>query len=164
MKKFNVAFIGLDHAHIHNLSHDFQRRDDVNIVGIAGVPPYTEEEKALNIRINVPTDFDFKIWDDEIHRKYTGVSNEKIKENFKKLDKLEVPFIVRTPLVSGITDSEENITNIRNFVKDFKNIKKYELLDYNPLGESKARALGKEMVVFESQVKTVKEMKQYADL
>ena len=64
MEKLNVAFIGLDHAHIHNLSHDFQRRDDVNIVGIAGVSPYTEEEKNLNIRINVPTDFDFKIWDD----------------------------------------------------------------------------------------------------
>ena len=64
MKKFNVAFIGLDHAHVHNLSHAFQRREDVNIGGIAGYPPYTEEEKALNIRINVPTDFDFKIWED----------------------------------------------------------------------------------------------------
>lgn len=107
---------------------------------------------------------DFKIWNDESHRKYTGVSNERIKENFKKLDKLGVPFIVRTPLVSGITDSVENITNIRNFVKNFKNIKKYELLDYNPLGNSKAEALGKKILEIKTQVKTVKEMKRYADL
>jgi len=107
---------------------------------------------------------DFKIWNDEMHIKYTGVSNEKIKENFVKLDNLGVPFVVRTPLIPGITDSEENITDIRNFVKNFKNIKKYELLDYNPLGNSKAEALGKEILVFDSKAKTVKEMKKYADL
>ena len=107
---------------------------------------------------------DFKIWDDESHRKYTGVSNERIKENFKKLDKLGVPFIVRTPLVPEVTDSAENITNIRNFVKNFKNIKKYELLDYNPLGNSKAEALGKEIPDIKTRAKTVKEMKKYADL
>lgn len=107
---------------------------------------------------------DLKLWDDKAHKKYTGVSNELIKENFKKLDKLSVPFIVRTPLIPDITDSEENITNIRNFVKDFKNIIKYELLDYNPLGDSKRKALGKESITFKTNAKSVKEMQKYADL
>lgn len=107
---------------------------------------------------------DFKIWDDEAHLKYTGVSNAQIKENFKKLDKLGVPFIVRTPLVAGITDSKENITAIRDFVKNLKNIKEYQLLDYNPLGTSKAEALGREVPHFEGTAKTVKEMQRYADL
>jgi len=107
---------------------------------------------------------DFKIWDEESHQKYTGVSNERIKANFKKLDKLDVPFIVRTPLIPEITDSAENITNIKNFVKDFKNIQKYELLDYNPLGNSKTEALGRKIPEIKVQAKTVKEMQKYADL
>lgn len=107
---------------------------------------------------------DLKIWDDEEHKKYTGVSNAVIKGNFKKLDKLGVPFVVRTPLIPGITDSIENIKSIRNFVKDFKNIKNYELLPYNPLGNSKLEALGKTSVKFSSEEKTVKEFIQYAKL
>ena len=107
---------------------------------------------------------DFKLWDDAEHKKYTGVSNERIKENFRRLDALGVPFIVRTPLIPEITDSVENITSIRNFVKDFKNIVKFELLDYNPLGDSKAAALGREIPVMATPAKTVKEMKRYADL
>ena len=86
---------------------------------------------------------DLKIWDDEKHKQYTGVSNVIIKENFKKLDNLNVPFVVRTPLIPNITDSVENISKIRAFVKNFKNIQDYELLEYNPLGESKNVALGK---------------------
>lgn len=107
---------------------------------------------------------DFKIWDDEAHKKYTGVSNEAIKENFIKLDKLDVPFIVRTPLIPGITDSVENIKSIRDFVKDFKNIKNYELLPYNPLGNSKLVALGKAPVKFDAEEAPIKELKQYAEL
>ncbi len=107
---------------------------------------------------------DFKIWDDELHIKYTGVSNERIKENFKKLDELGVPFVVRTPLIPGITDSKENILNIKGFIKDFKNIQKYELLPYNPLGNSKLLALGKEEVVFEENQADIKELNIYADL
>ena len=107
---------------------------------------------------------DFKIWDDEKHIKYTGVSNSAIKENFKKLDELSVPFLVRTPLIPGITDNSENITNIREFVKDFKHVQGYELLDYNPLGETKSIALGYEPVKFETKALTVKELKKYADI
>lgn len=107
---------------------------------------------------------DFKLWDDKAHKKYTGVSNEKIKENFEKLDKLGVPFIVRTPLIPGITDNASNISCIRDFIKQFKNIVNYELLPYNPLGTSKAKALDKDVVAFEDKEKSVEELKMYADL
>ena len=42
---------------------------------------------------------DLKIWDDGLHKKYTGVSNKVIIENFKKLNSLGVPIIARTPIV-----------------------------------------------------------------
>ena len=107
---------------------------------------------------------DLKIWDDEKHIKYTGVSNETIKENFVKLDKLGIPFIVRTPLIPGITDNAENISKIRDFIKEFKNVKKYELLPYNPLGNSKLKAMGKDKIVFEAEETPLKELMKYAEL
>ncbi len=107
---------------------------------------------------------DLKIWDDNNHIKYTGVSNKIIKENFIKLDKLGIPFTVRTPLIPGITDNSENISQIRDFIKNFNNIKNYELLPYNPLGNSKLKALGKNEVIFEKGETPLKELLEYADL
>ncbi len=107
---------------------------------------------------------DFKIFDDQKHREYTGVSNEIIKQNFIELDRLGVPFIVRTPLIPTITDTEDNITRIRDFIKGFKNVKAYELLEYNPYGNEKRKAMGIESVVFESAAKLPKEFERYADL
>lgn len=108
---------------------------------------------------------DFKIWDSAKHEKYTGVSNEKIKENFKKLDALGIPFIARTPIIPGINDTKEEIGAIRDFLKGFKNITAYELLPYHPLGESKKKALGQEELRFEVPKKEkMEELKHYADL
>lgn len=107
---------------------------------------------------------DLKIWDDELHKKYTGVSNGPILENFKKLDALGVPFLVRTPLIPTVTDSKENISQIKDFIKNFKNITKYELLPYNPLGNSKLTALGRDQVKFTREQTPIKELEKYADL
>ena len=108
---------------------------------------------------------DFKIWDSDKHKKYTGVGNEIIKENFKKLDALGVPFIARTPVIPGINDSKEEIGAIRDFLAESKNIVHYELLPYHPLGISKAKALGREQERFTTPGKEkMEELKAYADL
>lgn len=108
---------------------------------------------------------DFKIWDSQKHEKYTGVSNKTIKENFLKLDALDVSFLVRTPVISGINDSPDEIMRIRNFIKDFKNIKGYELLPYHPFGTSKRIALGIEIENFKIPEKSVmEELRRYANL
>ena len=82
---------------------------------------------------------DLKIWDSDIHRKYTGVPNEVIKENFKRLNSVGVPIIARTPVIPGI---EQGIDKISAFLKTLDNVKRYELLPYHPLGVSKQAALG----------------------
>lgn len=82
---------------------------------------------------------DLKIWNSELHKKYTGVPNEMIIENFRKLDKLCVPIIVRTPVTS---ETDAGIRDISEFTKTLANVKAYELLPYHPLGQSKRIALG----------------------
>ncbi len=87
---------------------------------------------------------DLKIFDDEEHKKYTGVSNVNIIENIKLLDELGIPVIVRTPLIPKATDSIENISVIANYIKSMKNLFRYEVLNFNPLGEGKYKALNAE--------------------
>ena len=87
---------------------------------------------------------DLKIFDDEEHKKHTGVSNSNIKANLKMIDSLGVDIIVRTPLIPGVTDSAENISAIADFIKTLSNLRRYELLNFNPLGEGKYKALEKE--------------------
>lgn len=87
---------------------------------------------------------DIKIFDDNSHTKHTGVSNKLLLENIKKLDSLNIPVIVRTPLIPGVTDSEENISAIAAYIKGMKNLRRYEILNFNPLGEGKYKSMGKE--------------------
>ena len=102
---------------------------------------------------------DFKIWDSEIHKKYTGVSNKTIKENFQRLNALGVPIIARTPI---IPDIEQYVESIPYFLKNLENVKKYELLPYHPLGESKRAALGLEKQDFTVPKKEfMKELEKY---
>ena len=103
---------------------------------------------------------DLKIWDDELHKKYTGISNKKIKEHFLLLNELNIPIIARTPIIPGI---EQGIGEISEFLKKLQNVKKYELLPYHPLGNSKRKALGMEENKFEIPSKEyMKELDKYA--
>jgi len=92
---------------------------------------------------------DFKIFDDEKHKKYVGISNRIIKENFIKLDSLNIPFEVHTPVIPGINDTPGEIKNIKSFIMQFKNLKKYKLLPYHALGVPKQKALGMKEMRFE---------------
>lgn len=103
---------------------------------------------------------DLKIWDTETHKRYTGVNNEIIKENIKKLNELNIPIIIRTPV---IPDIQQGTDKISEFVYSLKNVIQYELLPYHPLGVGKAKALGKEINEFDVPTKEyMKELKQYA--
>lgn len=103
---------------------------------------YYDEEIFKNLDFIMA---DLKIWNNDLHKKYTGVGNEKIKENFIKLNSLNIPIIARTPVIPEI---EQGIDKISEFLKNLENVKKYELLPYHPLGVSKQKALGMELKEF----------------
>lgn len=82
---------------------------------------------------------DIKLFDDDVHKKYTGVSNAATLENVKKI--LDKPMIIRTPLIPGVTATAENLRAIGAFLEGKPNLECYQLLNFNPLGESKYRGL-----------------------
>ncbi|UZQ49526.1 glycyl-radical enzyme activating protein [Clostridium kluyveri] len=85
---------------------------------------------------------DIKHMDDDKHRFYTGVSNERILENISRLKELKVAVVVRIPVIDGVNSSIENIRKTAKFVKASIDKPKLELLPYHLFGNSKYEALG----------------------
>lgn len=80
---------------------------------------------------------DLKLWDEELHRHFTGTGNRRILENLRALDGAGVPLMVRTPLVAGVNDDDACVESIAKFLGALRHLQCYELLPYNALGLSK---------------------------
>lgn len=89
--------------------------------------------------------FDVKVLDPEKHRLATGADNALILENLKKVLRAfpKLPVLVRTPVIPGINDNEEDIAAILKFLAPYPQVR-YELLAYHRLGTRKYRFLGRE--------------------
>jgi pyruvate formate lyase activating enzyme len=84
---------------------------------------------------------DMKISDPVQHTRFTGKSNESIRENFRYIAKSGKQIIVRIPMIEGITDSEENINAIQEFVRKTNSRIPIEHIPYNPLAENNYKRL-----------------------
>ncbi len=76
---------------------------------------------------------DIKLVNDTFHKKYTGVSNKCILQNLELLRTSGIPCVIRTPLIPGITDTEENLEAIKKLVDGLA----HELLPYNQMAGAK---------------------------
>ncbi|MFP4001916.1 MAG: glycyl-radical enzyme activating protein, partial [Thermoplasmata archaeon] len=86
--------------------------------------------------------FDLKVIDEELHRKYTGTSNENILNNLERLLRSgAADVILRFPLIPCITDTEENVRSILKFLAPFSGVKEVHLLPYHDV-EEKYNKLG----------------------
>ena len=87
---------------------------------------------------------DVKHMDSARHREYTGVSNETILENIRHIRRdLNVPVVVRVPVIPGYNDDEENIAATARFAAELD--APVHLLPYHRLGESKLESLGQKV-------------------
>ena len=81
---------------------------------------------------------DIKLADSEEHKKYTGVDNELILQNFAYLKQSEKPYVIRTPLIPNITDTQENLSAIKNIIDGSS----WEQIPYNAAAGAKYKMLG----------------------
>lgn len=84
--------------------------------------------------------FDIKLADDEMHKKYTGVSNAPILRNLEHLRSSGTPFVLRTPLIKSVTDTKDNLLKLSNIIGN----EPWEKLEFNPLTPAKYERIGKE--------------------
>lgn len=86
--------------------------------------------------------FDIKHMDPAVHKHYTGVDNASILANYRTLVASGVPFITRVPLIPGVNDTEENLTETACFLQRL-GVDRIELLPYNTAAGAKYKATGR---------------------
>jgi pyruvate formate lyase activating enzyme len=88
--------------------------------------------------------YDLKIIDSQLHRHFTGVDNCLILSNLRLLSTLDVPFVIRVPLVPGVTDEDENLASIAETVQSLPGLLRVDLLPYNKAAGGKYCGLSME--------------------
>lgn len=92
---------------------------------------------------------DFKIFDEEKHKKYCGVSNELIKSNLLATNNVDSRFrlVIRTPIVPGINDDVEGLRKMGEFCSQLNHLSHVQLLPYHRLGTATYDKLGRDYLL-----------------
>ncbi|MBN1381202.1 MAG: glycyl-radical enzyme activating protein [Deltaproteobacteria bacterium] len=87
--------------------------------------------------------YDLKLMDSSNHQKLTGIPLELVLENSRRIAQAGKPIWVRTPIIPGINNTEENIRQTALFIKqNLPTAERYDLLAFNKTCTSKYERLG----------------------
>lgn len=87
--------------------------------------------------------WDVKETDPALHKRYTGVSNERILENLCKINDLGAKIVLRCPIIPSYNDRDEHLKAIGRLAEELDGVSKIDVEPYHPLGTSKNKAFGK---------------------
>ncbi len=86
--------------------------------------------------------YDLKAFDEEVHIRCTGQSNQRILENLLYLDSVGAKTEIRIPFVPEY--NADQMEKLARFLRPLKNVKKVKILPYHNYAGSKYAALGME--------------------
>ena len=86
--------------------------------------------------------FDYKLADDELHKRYTGVSNKAILDHLDFLYNNGASIVLRCPLIPGINDNEDHLKGIKEIIRKYPLLKSVEIMPYHNMGRDKAERVG----------------------
>ncbi len=107
--------------------------------------------------------FDIKAVNQKNHKRWTGVSNEKILQNLSLLDKSRKPYILRLPIIPTANDTDRHFEEVAKIYKSLKNCKGFEVMPYHTLGNYKYDALNREYTLLSIEDADEKKKKQWTD-
>ncbi|WP_206617455.1 glycyl-radical enzyme activating protein [Geovibrio thiophilus] len=90
--------------------------------------------------------YDIKLMDEELHKKYCGVPNRQILENFRVIYESGAEVRLRFPVIPSVTDTEDNLKKVAEFAAQFPGVPA-DLLPYHKIGKDKYRRLGQEYLM-----------------
>jgi len=88
--------------------------------------------------------FDLKLIDPGSHIAIVKASNQPIHRSARLIVERGVPMIVRIPLIPGLTDTDENLEGIANFVRELDSELPINILPYHRMGMGKYPMLDRE--------------------
>jgi len=98
---------------------------------------HTVERVAANVDLFL---YDLKLIDPERHRRYTGVPNDLILDNLRRLGERGSAVVVRMPVVPGVNDDRANVEALSAFLTPL-GLRQIDLLPYHRTGSEKYRRL-----------------------
>jgi pyruvate formate lyase activating enzyme len=87
--------------------------------------------------------YDLKLMNPAMHLLHTGVDNSQILNNLRLLSTMNIPYVIRVPLIPGLTDTYENLAAIAQIAQHLTGLVRVDLLPYNQAAGGKYPALGK---------------------
>jgi pyruvate formate lyase activating enzyme len=87
--------------------------------------------------------YDCKHINREKHIQFTGVPNDLIIHNLRKLDRVGSSYVVRVPVIPTINDAPNDIEVLATLCRSLKHLQYIELLPYHRLGASKYQHLAR---------------------
>lgn len=110
----------------------------IDTSGMFNITP--DIEKLLSITDLVL--LDIKHIDPDKCKELVGVSNEKELSFAQYLSDHGIPIWIRQVIIPGITDDEEDLLKLKQFLSKLKTIERIDLLPYHSLGKMKWKNLG----------------------
>ena len=121
-----------------------------------------------NIELVLPlTDlflYDVKLMDAKKHIQYTGMSNKLILSNLSKLSQAGSHLLVRIPLIPGINDGPEDLTQCASYLANLPSLDGVAFMPYHDIGVAKYQALGMRYRLSEMQAPSEEQVAQAEDL
>lgn len=87
--------------------------------------------------------YDLKVMDPDQHARYTGHDNRPILRNLELLAGSGCPYVVRVPLVPGVTDTPGNLAAIVEVCRGLCGLERVDLMPYNRAAGGKYGACGR---------------------
>ena len=106
---------------------------------------YTPETAEITENLLKVTDLvllDIKHIDETEHIKLTKQSNKNVLTFARRLSDIGKPVWIRHVLVPGITDNDEYLNRLAEFISTLKTVEKVEVLPYHTMGAVKYKNLG----------------------
>ncbi|MCL2201213.1 MAG: pyruvate formate-lyase-activating protein [Oscillospiraceae bacterium] len=107
---------------------------------------------------------DIKSLNPKTYKELTGADIENSLKFAKYLSKHNIPTWIRHVVIPGLTDEEEDIRKLAEFVKSMKNVEKVELLPFHKMGEEKWENLDPPYQLKDIPIPSAEKMKALKDI
>jgi pyruvate formate lyase activating enzyme len=108
---------------------------------------------------------DLKIMGEQRHRELTGVDLAPVLDSARTITRSGKPLWVRTPVIPGCTDSDENIAGIADFIaSELTTVERWDLLSFNNTCGAKYSRLGLRWELEDRQLVEESRMKELASV
>ena len=92
--------------------------------------------------------YDIKFVDNKAHKKYTGVSNQLILDNLKRLTDMDKRIFLRMPIIPGVNDEAQYIEEACEMISSLR-VEQLNLLPYHNIAKGKYERLNEDYKLLE---------------